>query len=126
MTRRLFPAVAAALLILTACGKSAAGLDPEADLGDLDDSDVEALCEWTADIYGGVVGEYECEDGWTISYDEDDADVGTCVDDLSGFSACALSVAEYEGCLLAVEADPCAFLTGEECAPFWECAFGGS
>jgi hypothetical protein len=103
-------------------GGGTSGLPDDARVGTLNAADGMQLCEYLVEALGPAR---------TVTCGPDDTrevggeDIGECLDSLNDFSACALTVAQYEGCVEAVggasDAEVCAGTLPPACQPLLDC-----
>jgi hypothetical protein len=103
-------------------GGSDSGLDSGQRVAELNESEIAELCDWTAAQLGGYGVEHECGDGSSARTQDSQQE---CVDSSRMTFAqqgCALTIAEFEKCVNALEGDVCNVLTEASCLPLISCA----
>jgi hypothetical protein len=99
-------------------GGGSSGVSGSKQLGQLDMSEWQTLCEYIVEVEGGEGKVTECGDGVTVTT----TTVAECVADAPTFMGCTATVANAEACAEAIGADPCA--GSAACEPIFACVFG--
>jgi hypothetical protein len=127
-------AAALALLGLAGCsdggdgddGGSTVVLDDDELLSSLDDAEIGALCDWSNEQQGGYGQEIDCDNGITVSTQDDQA---TCkAEDEPMLMSCDQTVRQYKACTLRIAAEICDIgkaLASADCVPLLPCLAGG-
>jgi hypothetical protein len=118
MIRQTF-VIATFILVAAACGGSndtpeKSGLSENAQVTSLSDSDLTALCTWSANYEGGGGTSLACN--LTVN------DPDQCFAGFRSASHCDITVSQVETCAYAVRADPCSALENSDCGMLQLCA----
>jgi hypothetical protein len=109
MVRGLAIALILALCPAAACGggglTASSGIDPDRQVGSLNDTERAALCDWTSSLSGGYGRDIVCSDGQTRPVDDTQQD---CLQRFSSFDTCRIEVRVYEACVRHIFATACA------------------
>jgi len=103
--KRLATKAAMMAMMMAACGggggggpgNGPSGVDRSKQVSAVTDAEKSSLCDWYAPMFGGYGTTPACTN-WLISAPPD---LATC---LSGFPACAVSIGQFEDCVVAIAA----------------------
>ena len=108
MARCLAIALLLALCPALGCGEgdltAGSGIDPDRQVGSLNDTERAALCDWTNGLSGGYGHDIVCTDGRTRPVDDTQQD---CLLRFSSFDTCPIEVRVYEACIRHITATAC-------------------
>lgn len=101
--------VAVVVVGLVGCGSgggspAASGLDANAPVRTLTESEVRTLCDWVAETGGGYGHVTTCDGGLTIRAK---ANQQACVDSLKQTAQCTATVRDVETCSMTAARNPC-------------------
>ena len=82
------------------------GVDGGGPIASLSDSDKQALCNWTAQQFGGYHGRGVCADSATGGL-QGPVDLSGCLDQLIDYTHCSGAVSLYETCVQQEVANAC-------------------
>lgn len=103
-------------LLLVACG----GLPDNTVIGEMTADEISDYCADSTVVEDPE--EITCGDGFTVSYSG--MTPTECEDGFSAMEGCTATLADFEACDAAQEADPCSAFEAVECAPIFACIFG--
>jgi hypothetical protein len=125
---RWLSSLSIAIPMLVACGGStdedddgvgaASGLDRNARITTLDETEMGVLCDWVSARLGGYGVERDCGEmtARTTANQEE------CVQSTQNVTAdCAATVGQYEDCANALGGNICGLLTEPACQPLFSC-----
>jgi hypothetical protein len=103
-------------------GTGPSGVPPQTALADLTPAQVHTLCDWVNFKVGGYGAMAACEAG-PLPAVGSDQDLATCMDRLTGPSACTnLTAGQIIDCANALNGDLCQLSTAAACAPMLNCS----